>query len=251
MKRFTILLKLEYDGVFLPLCVIIALMAILQSSLFGWRLRGARGHEPLAYFIDVGGIPIVFAIAFAGLLGLIAARLVMNFMPSKSIYALLTLPIKRKQIYMAKLLSVALAGFVLLAAQMALILVFHMLLGGQEPESIWLQYPRRNADLYLSLLDSGFLRMVFPPDILSLLFALAGFFGSICVTFYVAVAVKAGCKWHGILAALIWLGLLLFTFPITDSARWVNNFRFLLMIGISVAATVKGIRLFESGEVAR
>ncbi|MCL2379138.1 MAG: hypothetical protein FWC77_08450 [Defluviitaleaceae bacterium] len=250
MKRFLILLKLEYDGMFLPLCAIIGLMSVLQLGLFGRRLRATGGHMPLAYLIDVGGIPIAFAIGFICLLALIWVRLTMNYTTSKSMYALLALPVKRGYVYLAKLAASLLGGFMLLAAQMALLMVFNAIAGMRAVSTHdEFEIARRQGDLYLTLLDSNFLRMLFPPDLYSLAFSMFAFAGSISIMLYLAAMSRAR-KWlYAALLATAWLVLLLVTFPLTDYTWTVNVFKLLLLIIVPFVAGVKGIRLFVNGEV--
>jgi len=249
------LLKLEYNGIFLPMCVIVASMAVLQLALFARRIRDTEGHASLAYLVDIGGIPVVSAIGFVSLLALIAARLVMNYTPSKSIYALLTLPVKRRHVYMAKLASSLLAGFMLLAAQMALLLVFNTIAGMRGASVLrWYDYTleitRRNADFYLSMLDSFFLRTIFPPDLFSLLFSAVMLGGSVCVMLFGAVIVKAG-KWpFATLWAVSWLALLFFAFPLTGNSLSFNIVILVALAACSLTTCIKGAILFEKGEVA-
>ena len=249
MKQFMMLLKLEYDGMFLPLGVIIAVMAALQLVLFGWRLHEAGNHASLSHVLDLARVSIVFAIAFACILALMGARLIRNYMPSKNIYALLALPIKRGNIYMAKLTATLLAGFMLLAAQMALLLIFSALMEMRETSSVGHEVTRRGADLYLSLLDVSLLRILFPPDLFSLVFSILGFFGTICVALYVAVGLKAGKRLGSIFFAAFWLALMLFTFPLYIYSWGSSVVKLIIMIIITIVAGYKGMKLFESGEV--
>jgi len=246
VKKFLILLKLEYEGMFLPLCIIVAIMVVLQPILFGSVLRGDYINAPFSHYVNSSRISAAFAIAYGGLLVLMGVRFLRNYTPSKSIYALLTIPVKRRDVYMAKLAAAAIAGFVLLAAQLILILFIFM-----QFQVFSQNADTRNADLYLSLLDVGFLRLLFPPDLFSLVFTLLGFFGSICVTFYVAVKLKSGGAGFAIILAAGWLALLLLIFPF-GNFTWLGNFVALVpMFAVPIGATVRGIKLFESGEVAR
>ena len=251
MKRFLLLLKLEYEGMFFPLCIIVAVMAALQLLLFGRRLRSALGFESLAYFVETGSTAIVFAVMFAALLALIGARLAMNYTPSKSIYALLTLPVGRRQVYLAKLAAALLAGFVLIAAQMVLLLIFYYFTARQDAGfygEFGLGIP--HGDLYLSLLRASFLRILFPPELLSLAFSLSGFFGTICMILYVAAKLKSGSKLFAVIVPAVWLALLLIAFPLYENGPGFNIVILALLVAVPVAVSIKGIKLFETGEVA-
>jgi len=250
VKRFYTLLKLEYDGLFFPLCIIVAAMAVLQLGLYVRMLQGTEGHVPLAHLIDAGGIPIAFAIAFVCLLVLVAARLAMNYTPSKSMYALLTLPIKRWHVYMAKLASSLLAGFMLLVVQVVLLMAFHAL-AGMRDASVHGGYEiaRRHGDLYLSMLYSNFLRMLFPPGWFARVFFIFGYGGSISVMLFCAAKFKTGNTHAAIATAVGWLILLMHSFVLTDYSQFFGIVRFVLIIGYPISACIEGIKLFEKGEV--
>ena len=243
MKGLFTLFKLEYDGMFLATWVIVGVMAVLQLVMFGWRLARVTGNENLAEIIELSGVHIIFAIGFAGLLGLIGARLAMNYTPSKSMYALLTLPVHRGHIYLAKLAAALFACFVFVVSQMVLLVIFSAWHGA-------LDITRRNADLYLTLLDTSFLRMIFPPHLFSLVFSLLGVGGSACVALYVAVRLRVGQKRYAVIVAALWLAVLLVTFPLINNPLLFNIIFMLCMIVIPWVASIRGVKLFESGEVA-
>lgn len=254
MNRFIALLKLEYDRIFLPLLINISAMAVIQVLLFSLGWQEAQRGVPLSYLISSSGIPIVFAIGFGSLLALIGVSIAKNYMPSKSIYALLTLPIKRSHVYLTKLTAILLAGFVFIAAQMVLLLIFSGItayasaaFGAQTS----FDAARRQADLYLALLDVRFLRMIFPPDLFSLAFSILGVVGTFCVALYVGVMAAAGKRGFGIEAVAAWVLLLIYTFPISDYSRANNTVTLGLMLWVSLVVTIRGVRLFNSGGAAK
>lgn len=259
MKRFLILFKLEYGRIFAPLLILIAVMAVLQTVLFTWRFTRASGIGSLSFFIESAGVHIVFAFAFMCLLALVATSLAMNYMPSKSMYALLTLPVKRSHVYLSKLSAALIAGFMLISAQMLLLLLFSLFMRIPVTCVPFLrdrftddfELIRRSADLYLSLLDVGFLRILFPPNVFSLMFSIAGLFGSLCVTLYfVTKIISGGNKIEAIIAVAFWLGLLLVTFPLHDGSLGRNVFCLIMMAALSIVSCFEGIKYFVSGEVA-
>jgi len=221
-------------------------LTVLQHILSGNALRGDYNNAPFSHFVNSSRISAVFAIAYAGLLVLLGVRFFRNYTPSKSIYALLTLPIKRGDVYISKLVAAAIAGFVLLATQLIVILLIFM-----QFQIFSQNAGIRNADLYLALLDVGFLRLLFPPDVFSLIFTLLSFFGTVCVTFFIAVKLKSGGAGLTIILAAGWLALLLLTFPLGNFTQLDNFAVFILMVATPIIATIRGIKLFESGEVAK
>ena len=246
MKRFFVLLKREYDVLFLPLCIIIAVLAVSQFILFGIALRSWYFYAPFSHYVNSSRVSAVFLIAFVSLLVLVGVTFIRNYTPSKSIYALLTIPVKRGHVYLAKLAAAGLAGLMLLAVQMVLILLIFA-----QFQIFGRNAGVRNADLYLSLLDVGFLRLMFPPDLLSLVLMLLGFFGTICITLFIAVKLKCGNVIFSIILAAVWVVLLLRTFPLGEFTLIGNIIALAIMLIIPIFATGRGTTLFESGEVAR
>jgi len=256
MKRFTILLKHEYEILFRPLRITIAVMAALQFIFFLLQLSDFGRSAPLSFLIDNSAIMWTFAIAYVSLLGSIVASFVMNYTPSKSIYALLTLPVKRTHVYWAKLGAALLAGFVLLATQMALALVFSLFTGRPDTfidhstgEIIPILY--RSADLYLSLLTSDFLRVLLPPDITGAVLSALGYFGTIVITLFVAVQVAAGNRGEAIGVLVGWLTIV--TGVAQRNLYWTGTTIIALvgMVTICIIIIKKGAKMFTTGRVGR
>ncbi|MCL2604993.1 MAG: hypothetical protein FWD90_10985 [Defluviitaleaceae bacterium] len=244
MKKFLMLVRWEYSGMFGWLCAIAGGMAALQFILINLRIYDGGVVVPLSQAIRESRASVVFFIAFAVLMGLIAARLFMGFATSKSIYVLLALPGKRKHIYQSKLAAAGVAAGVLVAAQMAVVKAAEIRMG-LTGDSL-----RRGADFYLTLLDIPFLRMIYPATGLTVFAALTVLFGSVCVVLYAATAVKAKRYKGSIIATVLWMGTLLLSFPLHENLRSINTFRLTVMLVIAVAVTKMGMALFESGEVA-
>ena len=79
--------------------------------------------EPFSHYVNNSGIGIAFFGAYAGLLMLFSVQFVRNYIPSKNIYALFAMPVRRAYVYLAKLAAAGLAGLTLLVAQLVLILL--------------------------------------------------------------------------------------------------------------------------------
>ena len=251
MKRFYALLGLEFAGLFPPLCALVGVMAALEAVLYGLALWNVEKNVPFTYLIDSSGIAFVFVLAMAVLLTLVALRFAQNYAPSKSIYALLTLPVRRERVYFAKLIASLLAGFCVVAAQLALLLLALTayaripVIGVYPPQH---RSDGKNAILYLALLDSRFLRLLVPPDAFSLAFSLSILCGAVCLTLSVSARVRAGLTVRVVVMAAVWLSLVSFTFPLTDYKLWHSVVKLVLFIIIPFAASVAGARVFRSGE---
>lgn len=253
MKRYNTLLNLEFNALFLPLCVLTGVMAVIEAILFGMALWYVDVEAPFAYLLDSSGIPIVFALAFAALLMLISLRFAQNYAPSKSIYALLTLPVRREQVYLAKLSASLLAGFCIVAAQLALLL---LALAAFKNIPVFSWHPPvyrgngKSAMLYLALLDSRFLRMLFPPDVFSLAFSLSVLCGVVCLALSVSAQARSGQTARVVITAAVWLLLVLVTFPLADYKLLQSILKLAALVIFPFSVSIRGMSVFKSGEVA-
>ena len=252
MKQFLTLAKWEYNGMLLPLLGIVGSMAALQFILFRFALRRAEPHVPFSFLLGQANIWIVFALAFVAVLVLVGLRLLMNFTPSKSIYALLTLPGARKRVYQAKLAAAVLAMLVLVAVQLVLLPVLYEIKGwlGQEALSRGFPFTPRGADFYLTLLEDAVLRRFFPPTLFARLVALVAIVGSVCLALYVAVALKARRVKNAVIFTILWLGLLLVGTMPSNDGPFSATFFFAGMLLSAYTMGRLGVDLFESGEIA-
>jgi|GEM_PF-2219389 len=250
MKKFMTLVKWEYNGVFLPLCVIIGVMGLVQVLLFYRVLQGAARNVPLSYLIQQANVSVLFVVAFAVLMVLIGVRLLFNFMPSKSMYALLTLPGSREDVYLAKLMAMWLALLVLVAAQGLVLMGLGFLAGQEGLRGGFGMAGRRGADFYLALLEVPFLRMVFPATGFGRALAVVTLGGTVSVVLYVVTAVKSGYVKGPVIAAALWLGLFLILFPFANNPMRMNVFIFVVMVIFTFCVNKFGMKLFDTGEVA-
>jgi hypothetical protein len=108
----------------------------------------------------------------------------------------------------------------------------------------------RRANLYLALLDSGFLRLIFPPDAFSLAFSVGTLVGALCLALCVPAQVKAGRKGAASVMAVLWLLLVLLTFPLENYKFWHSAVKLVLLAVCPFVFSVLGARVFTSGEVA-
>lgn len=253
MKRYYTLLNLEFTVLFTPLCVLIGIMAVIETILFGLILWYAENNAPFAYLLDASGVPIVFALTFAALLMLISLRFAQNYTPSKSIYTLLTLPVKREHVYLAKLMASLLAGFCIVAAQLALLL-FAFAVYRHIPVFGWqasgYRSDGKSAILYLSLMNSRFFHLLFPPDVFSFAFSLSVLCGAICLALSASAQTRSGRTAKVVITAAVWLLLVLITFPLTDYKLYQSIIKLIVLVIFPFSVSISGMSVFKSGEVA-
>ena len=258
--KFLTLVKQEYNAIFTPLLIIAGMMAVMQLMFIFTAMGGASVHDPLSHVLGEGSLLFFFLLGVAGLAGLIGARMILHFTPSKSMYALLTLPVSRAQVYLAKLMTYWLAALVLIAVQLLLILLFDRMAGllmldtaiyrtGIEGSANTYLSGRRGADLYLTILENDFLRIIAPTQLLSILMSITAIGGSVCVVLFVSAAVKARRFISPIISSAIWLGLVVITFPLANSTNGASFVILFFMLVTAVVTTLMGMDLFESGEV--
>jgi hypothetical protein len=214
------LVKWEYNRIFLPLCIIIGVMAVVTIILFLLQLWRAESHMPLSYLLETAKIPTVMFVAFVLVGGLMGGKIHLGLASSTN-YALFTLPIKRKRIYQARMTVWFIAWLVLYAAQMMLVLLFHSLVGWFET-FIWLDpifngageaVSRRGADLYLTLLELDNSMIFFSVSGMGHLFNLALYSGWVCLTLYMETSIRARKIRDFSVILGVWIIIMLIIFP--------------------------------------
>lgn len=252
MKSLYILIKLEYYRLLLPTCTLMAITAFFEIILFEIALEKAGTNTPLAYLIDTSGIPIVFFISFLALLSLTVFCFIQNYTPSKNIYALLSLPVRREYVYYSKLISSFITMLYLTVMQLGLLMiavkVYNHVITNRSSSAY--EAISQNAVLYITLLRSQFLRILFPPDIYSLMFSIFGLIGAVCLTLSVSTHIKAGNIKKAEIFTILWLFLILNTFPLTDYKQFHNNIKLCLLAVFPYYVSLSGIKIFITGEVA-
>lgn len=258
MKRFGTLFALEYRGLFPPLCALIGVLCVLENVLFSVTRASNKTSVALGHVLDMSGVPIVFAAVFAAFLGLVAFRFMRGYAPSKSMYALLILPVRRTQVYGAKLAAALLAALTLIAAQIGVLLMLRGLYqaipyvelpngaGGFRP----VFYEARYTSLYLALLESKFLRIFFPPDAYSMIFSVTVLLGLVCMAVSIPALIKVGWIWQSLLLMVSWAFLAIISFPLAGHPLWVSNLLLMFLLWSPILSTFVGSRVFHSGEVA-
>jgi len=178
-----------------------------------------NGYIPFENLISISGVPIVFYICFTMILASCIYSVLSNYIGSKSIYTLMTLPQNRSYIYLSKLFTGITSILMLIAAQFISIFcgyaLFSTSIGTYEDSVLKLEKPV-NA-LFLAFIRSDFLRMLFPLNIESLIYTATIFISIICSIYYVIYGIQAR-KYIYVGLALINVILIIFVLTYRSNA---------------------------------
>jgi len=212
LKRFYYLLNHELRSLYrLTLSICLLLVTLQQFFLLRSMRDYLNGFERFEDLFSKSGAIAVFLVSFAVLIVLCIYNVYSNYMESKSIYTLLTLPQKREYLYFAKLAAFTLCFFALFAAQIISVCLGYWintcyLAGKQIPEGISL--PIHNG-LFLAFVRSDFLRLLLPLGLKSIVSNLAVFTSFICSLYYAVLCERAG-RYAGFAGVLLNMGLIVY-----------------------------------------
>ncbi|MHB8064093.1 MAG: hypothetical protein ACYDG2_15945 [Ruminiclostridium sp.] len=107
MKRLFGLINFEFRFIYTIVFTISLLLIVGQNILLYFAARDyvSGRYLPFENLISLSGVPIVFYICFALMLGSCLYIVLSNYIGGKSIYTLMTLPQNRSYIYISKLFA--------------------------------------------------------------------------------------------------------------------------------------------------
>ena len=212
LRKFYYLVNHELRSLYrFTLCVCILLVALQQFFLLRSMEDYMNRFERFEDLLSKSGAIVIFLVSFAVLSVLCVRNVYSNYMDSKSIYTLLTLPQKREYLYFAKIIAFTASFLALFAAQVASAclgyrVIAWYLAGKQFPEGVSL--PIRNG-LFLAFVRSEFLRLILPLGLKSIVSNAAVFMSFVCSLYYAALCERAA-RYAGFAAVLLNIGLIVY-----------------------------------------
>jgi len=134
------------------------------------------------------GCIIIFLIYFAVLCVYLLKSIYTQYWGSKSIYTLLSLPVKREAVYFSKLAAFFIAFLVFFAAQLISVLLSYSIVASKVSRIQEGEYLMNNG-LFLAFIRSGFLRIILPLTAESIVST-----ASIVITIVITVYYGALCE---------------------------------------------------------
>jgi hypothetical protein len=161
MKKLAYLLNTELSGLFKPVCLIV-LFNVAAQLLLAWLANqsGIRYNRFESFYGEAGCITI-FCMSLLVLLGLLIFHFYSHWWGSKSIYTLMTLPMKRSTVYVSMLSGFYLVLLFFLATNLIAAVLCYGLFHSQISNVIYPGYVIENG-LFLAFVRSDFLRMLVP-----------------------------------------------------------------------------------------
>jgi len=168
MKNYYRLLNYELVSLLRPLIILCLGTIITPLPLLKQAMQDySNQHNRFENVYLTSGCIVVFVIYFAALCGICIKSIYDNYWGSKSIYTLMTLPVKREIVYLSKLTAFFICSIGLIAAQLISIFLGYALFAPTLIRSIdgEVYYPRMRNGLFLAFIRSDFLRIILPLSI--------------------------------------------------------------------------------------
>lgn len=255
MVKFLALLNYEISrniNKMLILCfgVIITPVILISSSLNDY----SNIHMRFEAIYENSGCVLVFGIYFAAVCGKCIQSYLYNYSQSKSIYTLITLPVKREAMYFSKLVSYLIYFMIFYCAQILSIFITYGMY--EKKVSRFSQgIFEINNGLFLAFVRSDFIRMIFPagPEgIVTLIVSVL----TVISTIYYSLICFSSRKFVGVipvLAALV-LVIRMVAYKLNYSEMFFENISLgifnIILIAINVGLIIHGIILIKKGAVA-
>ncbi|MHA6482482.1 hypothetical protein ACX1C1_11350 [Paenibacillus sp. strain BS8-2] len=254
MRSFYRLLQYEF-GLMLRGTLLLALGSIVTPLLFlnvmlEQDFAEVRSYEHL--FEESGALLVLF-IYFIALLVLFLKSVYADYWGGKSIYTMLTLPVRRERLYLAKLTSFMVAIAVIWgAAALSIHLGFGLLDYKVLRATNGLGVPENG--MFLTVLRSEFLSFIMPIRMNELLSTISILVVITTGIYYAALCERSKRYWGFVVAAaalLLIIRVLVYRFslPLSYPTDFNLNLSSLILIGFALWFAGHGLRLVKRGGI--
>jgi len=231
LKKMYYLINHEFRGLYrIVLLTCVVLIALQQFLLIKSMDYYQNRFERFELLFSKSGCIIVFLVCFFIICGLCVFNIYSNYIDSKSIYTLLTLPLPREYIYFSKLITYMVCFLILLASQIisawtgyGIISVFISSHGAAENFIL----PVNNG-LFLAFIRSDFFRLILPFGFRSFLSSFAMITSLVCTIYYAAILERSK-RYFRFSVVILSLSLIIFSLvhrinPLTILGLYKNDY---------------------------
>ena len=218
MKKFYKLLNYEVSQ-YITKVLIICFGAIISSLFFVNRASNdySNLHNRFETIYEYSGSIIIFVICFAAVCGICIQSLYSNYFSSKSIYTLITLPMKREGIYFSKLISYFIYFLMLYSTQLISVFISYALVLNKIAALERGKYVMNNG-LFLAFLRSGFLRILLPLGLEGIISTISILIAIGCSLYYGLLCERSKRFWGFVLIiAVVFMLIRVITYRINQS----------------------------------
>ncbi|HHV94877.1 MAG TPA: hypothetical protein GXX37_00120 [Clostridiaceae bacterium] len=202
---------------------------------------------------ESSGCIIAFAVCFAAICGICIHSFYSNYTGSKSIYTLMTLPMKREEVYFSKLVSFFIYFLMFIAAQLISVFIAYNIVHYKVAQFDQGRYLMNNG-LFLAFVRSGFLRILLPLGVEGIISTTSMFIVIVCSLYYGLICERSKRYWGFVpIAATVFFLIRVITYRLNQgviSWEYVNLYIYsIVFLGLSAFYTWHGIRLVKRGAI--
>ncbi|MFD0960499.1 hypothetical protein [Paenibacillus chungangensis] len=260
MKSFYQLLNHEFGTIMRSTLLLSLGMFITPFILMKLRMEqlGAK-YQTFETVFDTSGSAIACAAYMIAFVLLMLRSIYSGYRGSKSIYTLLALPVPRDMIYWSKLAAFFIGLFMLWASLMLSVIINYGSWEANVEASVMVmeasaQLPMHNG-LFLAVLRSAFLSIVFPLSAKGLLATVSTMVAMITFVFYAVLCERSRRKWGVVLLVGGWIFLMRGTVVRLNISSNLDQASMLTMNSIILLLFASlymwhSVRLYRAGTIA-
>jgi hypothetical protein len=206
MKTFYRLLNYELGellwGVLVLCSGLIVTSWIMMNNELNQYYRNSL-FERFEHIYEASGLPTLFLIFFIALLLLFIHSIYKSYWGSKSIYTLLTLPVKREMLYWSKLSAFLISAFMLWMSQLVSVFVCYRLMIHKLADN---SDGLMSNGLLLAFIRSDFLRLLWPYGAINIISTICLLLVIVTGVYYWSLCERSKRKWSWLLLPIVlWL----------------------------------------------
>lgn len=257
MKNLYSLINFEFRTIYKLVLGISVLLIAGQNLLLYLAGRDylSGKYIPFEKLISISGAPVLFYICCAMLTACCVYNAAANYIGSKSIYTLMTLPQSRSLIFIAKVTSAAVGMLMLAASQVISIFTGYFLfaspISSVENGQLVLQKPVNG--LFLAFVRSDFLRILFPLNLESLLSTVFISVSVLLAVFFVIFCVQSHRYMNmgiSLINIILVIYVLMYRINVMDGWRKQNLYLYsLVFAGLVVYYIRQSIKWMDRGSI--
>lgn len=257
MKRFYRLLNAQLGELLIGMLLLCAGLITASWLLIHIQIKDYNFYSVHERFEDIyhaSGMPIVFLLCLIGVFALFIKSFYAAYWGSKSIYTLLTLPMKREIFYLSKLCSLIISVLMLLCAQLVGFIIAYRYMEVKVASYSSGQFDMANG-LFLAFIRSDFMRLLYPYGSVNVLSTVSIFVVLITGVFYVVICERSQRRWGPAMIPIVsWLIMTAIQTRLgaiysNDPVKMVLIYS-LAMLVISVACVWHSVVLLKKGAIA-
>ena len=207
MRQFYRLMNAQFSELVISVLSLCVTLIAASWLLVLYKIKDYNQYAVHERFEDIyaaSGMPIVFLICVLAVIAIFVKSFYSSYWGSKSIYTLLTLPVKRELVYLSKLCSFGISILMLLCAQLLGFILAYNYMASKIANYSNGELEVTNG-LFLAFIRSDFMRLLWPYGFANVLSTVSIFIVIITWVYHLVLCERSQRRLGGaLIAAVFW-----------------------------------------------